>query len=1094
MSPPPTIVGTLADGTIGLRIEGLVAAIGDYVWIEQSIGEDFSSLIDRAIVAASAHTQDVTFAVPLVGGTFVRALQWSGGVLSAPSRVREVHGAVQPFPEPRPPLYLDASAEGMTIAGALPGCPVVLEIGGVEMARATADGDGVARVAMPYSLLAVAPGVRIQARVEVRWSAGPLALGTRVVNRDLSDPKWTLPVVDLGPFAGQTTIVVSSLVPGARLVVSVVPAGLPILPVWLAEVVAFSSRERVVLPRPLVEGDTLVFQQQYSGLTRYGEAPPEATAQVVVLANTLAPPVTVVGPVLVGDTSLMVRGMVEGATIQVVDSVSLAVMLDRPAGTSDIVDLASPITGDIQVSQLLSGALTTTFVKAEIVSVAPLPAMPIPFLVPPVHTDGRAALVMSVEPGARVAIRRVSDEALLGEAWLRTGDTAALVPLVPPTQVGDLLYPTAIRGEKGAQGASVVATEPLAVAPHIDGPIAWGARSVLVVGVTPGATVRIQSFGMYGFRSLGQVDAAEPIVRVPIDAAPFGLVWARTEIQGQVRRSGLVVSVPPPGAAGPYSTKEQFYAAGEAGAMPGQLYYPTNATNGYPLFTVVDEFGVPVHTGTLVVIQHGTPPVVPSAGTYLGYEYLAAHLASWGIFVFSIDAGDYGGDSSGNYVLDAVGAWKASPAPQVDGFPVPFGWFNRVGLVGHSDGGAAVHNAALTDAAAVVPLGIGAVIGFGAYGASVDVPPPLPWPGAPAFLNIVGSMDTMAKGGGVFLLHEALVRPATLLWVHRAYHNPWNTIWADLDDSSPTSSTAKPVGSLTDGDHKMIAKAMVTAFLVGHLWNWKTYLGFVDGRVWPGGLANYKIVADYRSATGPETRDGYLVGGPIVIDNFGDANAQLFPGLVGNAPGLVGNAPPGVGDVSTNSLGLRFMLTGPALTGGTVEGGGPPVDIVSGGQAIAIAWSTTEDLSLNQTITDETGGPDLSAVTLKSYVSLRLARRLEAEHAELDPYVEPPGPPVDWLIRLSDGTNDAYVRLGALGPVPYPDIRDASTEAAPPLGEIAGEDPPQAEVRATWRIQMSAFVAANSLLNLQALTELSLSHPSPEAAAGCWIDDMEVVS
>ena len=61
-------------------------------------------------------------------------------------------------------------------------------------------------------------------------------------------------------------------------------------------------------------------------------------------------------------------------------------------------------------------------------------------------------------------------------------------------------------------------------------------------------------------------------------------------------------------------------------------------------------------------------------------------------------------------------------------------------------------------------------------------------------------------------------------------------------------------------------------------------------------------------------------------------------------------------------------------------------------------------------------------------------------------------------------------------------------------GEAAGQEPSQDEVRGTWRIEMSAFVAACPMLNLRALTELSVAHPSPEAAAGCWIDDMEIVS
>ena len=95
----------------------------------------------------------------------------------------------------------------------------------------------------------------------------------------------------------------------------------------------------------------------------------------------------------------------------------------------------------------------------------------------------------------------------------------------------------------------------------------------------------------------------------------------------------------------------------------------------------------------LVVIAHGFWSLT-GIGSYLGYDYLARHLARWGMVVFSINMDDVNLASPtasaphqlgrAETILAAIDALRADAdlEGRID--------FSRIGLVGHSVGGEAV--------------------------------------------------------------------------------------------------------------------------------------------------------------------------------------------------------------------------------------------------------------------------------------------------------------------------------------------------------------------------------------------------------------------
>lgn len=171
-------------------------------------------------------------------------------------------------------------------------------------------------------------------------------------------------------------------------------------------------------------------------------------------------------------------------------------------------------------------------------------------------------------------------------------------------------------------------------APRVLQPVAFGDTQVWVSGITPGAQVTVSSDGQV----IGQTNAAESIVRVPIVPVPSA-VTASSSLCTLTKSGVRVDPIIPPGADGTFASAGEEYrsygmwnapvtADGDAFAMKieGELYYPGDEGG---------KLDPNVRNLPLVIIAHGF--WTPGVESYKGYDYLAKHLARWGMIVFSIN-------------------------------------------------------------------------------------------------------------------------------------------------------------------------------------------------------------------------------------------------------------------------------------------------------------------------------------------------------------------------------------------------------------------------------------------------------------------------
>jgi hypothetical protein len=442
-------------------------------------------------------------------------------------------------------------------------------------------------------------------------------------------------------------------------------------------------------------------------------------------------------------------------------------------------------------------------------------------------------------------------------------------------------------------------------------------------------------------------------------------------------------------------------------------------------------------------------------------------LASWGFYGWSIDAGA--------------------------------GFLSRVGLVGSSRGGAAVHNAGLRDGDGGHRFGIRAVVGLGADGTTVtELTEALRqrWDRRLPFLNLVGSMDHVAVGNRVLDLHYQLPRPKVLHWVHRAYHNPWNRRWAESDDGL-WSGSVQPVGALSDAAHERIGKNLVLAFMMAHVVGWRTYAGFVEGYTWPMELAGFVLQADVSHAFGAEDRPGYLERGPVVVENYRDRDWQLFPGFKGAVP------PDADPAKQINALGQAVTYRGVVPETGRFASPGLGSDPAGGDREpfVHVNWASAAGSAIGEPLRPPDEPSHRWAFDPRSLVGLRASVPVRPEHlpSGIDGATwirivesETPGPPLDGTLVLSDGALNSHVRVGALRAFTYPNILDAWTNGVAALGDLASQRLVPTSIPETIHLPVQAFLAVQPGLRLTELQRIELQRLSPVADGGVHLFEWEL--
>lgn len=252
----------------------------------------------------------------------------------------------------------------------------------------------------------------------------------------------------------------------------------------------------------------------------------------------------------------------------------------------------------------------------------------------------------------------------------------------------------------------------------------------------------------------------------------------------------------------PYSRAE--YDAGpwpdrpSAGPIAGSVYYPAHsdsAPRGQYVSSPTPRLAGGQCLHPIVFIAHGRTVAPPTS--YRGYEYLQGELARRGIIAVSVrldvaDSEHLGDEAWARRMLASVEYFRGL-AGTSDSMYFQAIDFSRMGLMGHSRGGDAVHELVpmlppgdrvravvllATSGGSTLPRwrnfdGIASLtILPAAEGAGSGYSPIVPWPGAPGYPDLPSAT-------AYDLLDEQPFKAQ--LYVHHANHNFWNRLWTNRD-------------------------------------------------------------------------------------------------------------------------------------------------------------------------------------------------------------------------------------------------------------------------------------------------------------------------
>lgn len=288
-----------------------------------------------------------------------------------------------------------------------------------------------------------------------------------------------------------------------------------------------------------------------------------------------------------------------------------------------------------------------------------------------------------------------------------------------------------------------------------------------------------------------------------------------------------------------------------------QAALPVNGRVWYP----VGEGSFP-----LVLIVHGNHDMKEFSDP--GYEYLGRHFASRGYIAVSVDENFLNGgirsenDARGWMLLKHLEAWRtiatdsASPVRgKVD--------MSRIALMGHSRGGEAVAVAAGFNQLAHYPDDARVRFNFGFDIRTIIAIAPVDGQYRPAdrlppvngvnYFVMHGSHDadvSVFSGQRTFLRTDVsdsnVVKAA--LYVYRANHGQWNTVWGD-NDVGPAGWLLNKQSLLTGDEQRRIGLLFFTGFLEMTLRDQRVYEPmFRDYRTVGSWLPPTMYVSSYRDA------------------------------------------------------------------------------------------------------------------------------------------------------------------------------------------------------------------------------------------------------
>jgi len=303
------------------------------------------------------------------------------------------------------------------------------------------------------------------------------------------------------------------------------------------------------------------------------------------------------------------------------------------------------------------------------------------------------------------------------------------------------------------------------------------------------------------------------------------------------------------------------------------IRYPTSSTPGSTC-----PVGHPISNAgpfPVVLLLHGrhctctsgcmnpTCSAADRIASHRGYDYILDHLAKRGFIAISVDAYDIQpSDSINNYkargilVLEHLSRMESWTTIGND----PFGGMfdnnidmGRVAIGGHSRGGEGVVSAADLNSALGYNHDIKAVISMG----PTDQQAGTKWDAKTTpFLTLIGAADGDVwnfQGFGPY--DRAYPTSATtqfeksLLWIHGANHNFWNTVWTPsfgVDPYASDDGTFMTGPRITEAEQRETGLNSVYGFVLQHLLDLEPYRQIFTGKLFLSAMPNNAMHWSYQ--------------------------------------------------------------------------------------------------------------------------------------------------------------------------------------------------------------------------------------------------------
>jgi dienelactone hydrolase len=944
---------------------------------------------------------------PLNANTVVKAKQDAGGGFTPWSpEVRVEDALVPPVTAPHLPEQVGVCSQCLLVWGMVPGCEFEILLDGDVAGKGTAGRDGAACVGVDLSKRQGEAFGVVRARMIVCGQLGPESAAPLVPDGALPPP------VIVGPLFGcQRVVPTTNLHPGARVRYEMSGTDLgSFCSCWTAA--------NVWVGTDLVTHQQVRAQAYWDTGACKGDGPPGAWEPIVPPDERIKP---VIQPALVeGDQVIRVGNQIPGATLLVRirpgESLPYEEFGPRPASQEPEIALNAQLAPGNVVTVVQT--LCAVSVESDPLTVQPKPPVVLPpVVVGPLFACGAVVQISNLHPGAWVRV--FADGIPIGARWAGNQPSIGVpVNLAGGTKITATQRVGTV--ESQPSDPPVPVENPRLAEPRVMAPVTRGETEVRVSAVTPGAHVAIWAGAML----LGEADASEPIARIGISAVT-GAVHATARLCGQTARGPAIEPIDDPCGAGLFPAAAETFrkyadvaipAAADGDAfttvMEGQLYFPSDDGKMWAR----GSRNLP-----LVVIAHGFWSLT-GIGSYLGYDYLARHLARWGMVVFSINMDDVNLASPtasaphqlgrAETILAAIDALRADAdlEGRID--------FSRIGLVGHSVGGEAVAIAQFLNVTGGRGYGIRGVVSIAPTNHRQEIALP-----ATKYLQLFGSFDFLTVSGtslNGIRIYDRAERVKSHAWIYGLRHNGFNPVWVANGDHLETdiADIALPIA-----DHSRTARCLINAFFQDALRGLAAYEGFMEGTILPPGVRDLPIFIQHSRE--PRT----------VVDNFGDVDPQ---------EGL----PAEPLDKAKNSRGQAAGAAGTAVV--TWEDIDHPGASHSPHETKGLELSWNPPSLPDAVYTSETGG---LAIDAQDVVAIRIGQFHE------DAMLNPEDMLMDLFVTLDDGGNQATIRAGSVAAIPYPDTRKESTKRCP---------------MRTVRIPVDAFMVANPALNLANILRVKL--------------------